>query len=75
MHLVEKTGYFGGGDYPQVTCTVKIVNLELPPDHHMIDGVLYRMTYDPVELAKIVYPDGSRLTACAFVPVDAGTPA
>ena len=69
MHIVEKTGHFGGGDHQQVPCTVKIINLELPPGHHMIGGVLYRMTSDPAELGKIVYPDGSRPTACALVPV------
>ena len=39
------------------------------PGRWIIAGREYRMTYDWRELSGIVYPDGSRPTACALVPV------
>ena len=64
-----KHGHFGGGDHPEVPVTVRILDFSIPEGHHVIDGRLYRMTYDPKELAEIVYSDGSRPTACALVAV------
>ena len=68
--VTSKQGYFGGGGYPQVPVEVKIVDFSLPAGHHVIGGKLYRETFDPKELQRIIYPDGSRPTACALVPVD-----
>ena len=64
-----KDGRFGGGNYPEVPVTVRIVDFSLPEGHHLIGGQMYRMTYDPDELQRIEYPDGSRPTCCALVAV------
>ena len=48
---------------------VVILGHPLPEGHCIIAGQEYRWTYDLRELSGIVYPDGSRPTACALVPV------
>ena len=63
-------GSFGGGDHPTIPVTVRIVDLSIPDGHILVGGRLYRMTHDPEELQRIVYPDGSRPTACAYVSVE-----
>ena len=70
MRVIKQTGYFGGGDYPVIPATVTILDFSVPDGHHVIDGKLYRTTYDPDELRRITYPDGSHPTACALVPVE-----
>ena len=66
----EKQGFFGGGKYPTIPVTVRVVDFSIPKGHHVIGGQLYRETFDPEELQRIQYPDGSRPTACALVPVE-----
>ena len=68
--VTEKQGTFGGGDHPLIPVTVKIVSFSIPDDCHVIGGKLYRMIYDPKVLQYIVYPDGTRPTACALIPVE-----
>ena len=68
--VITQTGYFGGGKYPKIPVTVKILDFSLPEGHCVIGGREYRTVYDPRELERIVYPDGSRPTACALVPVE-----
>ncbi len=65
----EKSGSVGGGQHPTVPVTAKILDFTIPDGHHVIDGKLYRMTFDAAELENIVFPDGSRPTACALVLV------
>ena len=67
--VTVKQGFFGGGNYPEVPATVRIVDFSIPDGHHLIGGQLYRETFDPLELQGIFYPDGSRPTGCALVPV------
>ena len=68
--FTELQGTFGGGKYPIVPCTVKILDFSLPEGHHIIGGKLYRETFDPKELQRMILPDGSGPTSCALVPVD-----
>ena len=63
-------GTFGGGNYPLVPATVRIVDFSIPEGHHIIAGKLYRTTFDWKELRQITLPDGSHPTACALVPVE-----
>ena len=67
--VTELQGSFGGGEHPLVPVTIRILDFSLPDGHCRIGGQLYRMVYDPEILAGITYPDGSKPTACAFVPV------
>ena len=67
--ITQKQGLFGGGAHPEVPVTVKILDFTIPKDHVVINGHLYRWIFDPDELQNIVFPDGSRPTACALVPV------
>lgn len=66
----ELPAQFGGGRFKTIPATVKIVDFSVPEGHIMLGGVLYRVTHDPKELEAIRYPDGSRPTACALVPVN-----
>ena len=62
-------GMFGGGVHPQIPVTVMHLDFSLPKGHHVIGGQLYRETFDPDELQRITYADGTHPTACALIPV------
>ena len=68
--VTEEQGTAGGGEYPLIPFTVRHFHLNIPKGHHVIGGRLYRETFDPEELLRITYSDGSHPTACALVPVD-----
>ena len=68
--VTKHAGYFGGGEHPKIPAEVVMLTVAIPPGHHMIGGVLYRETSDPKELESIIYPDGSRPTGYALVPVE-----
>ena len=68
--MLEETGHFGGGEHPRIPAVVKILDFSIPEGCHLIGGVLYRTVTDPEKLKAIVYPDGSKPTACAMVPVE-----
>ena len=68
--VTEETGTAGGVDYPLIPFTVVNFHLNIPKGHHVIGGRLYRETFDPEELQRIVYSDGTHPTACALVSVE-----
>ena len=70
MNSTQIQGTFGGGEHPLIPVSVTILDFTLPEGHCIIAGKLYRETFDPEELQRITYQDGSHPTACALVLVD-----
>ena len=70
IKVTEQQGTFGGEKHPKIP--VRVINLDfsLPKGHHVIGGKLYRETFDWKELQSITYPDGTKPTACALIPVE-----